>query len=103
MSGALMQHSRRTATGRDPSFTFITAIGPLSSPIGLYLAHKVVDGLELHYLTAGHGPSVILLHGYARTSRMWRPIMPILAERFTVIAPTYPESATPPSPKTAWT
>ena len=34
---------------------------------------KVVDGLELHYLTAGHGPSVILLHGYAETSRMWRP------------------------------
>src|SRR5258707_1213034 len=51
---------------------------------------KVVDGLELHYLTAGHGPSVILLHGYAETSRMWRPIMPILAERFTVIAPDLP-------------
>src|SRR5258707_11211276 len=51
---------------------------------------KVVDGLELHYLTAGKGPSVILLHGYAETSRMWRPIMPILAERFTVIAPDLP-------------
>jgi len=51
---------------------------------------KVVDGLEFHYLTAGHGPSVILLHGYAETSRMWRPIMPILAERFTVIAPDLP-------------
>ena len=51
---------------------------------------KVVDGVELHYLTAGKGPSVILLHGYAETSRMWRPIMPILAERFTVIAPDLP-------------
>src|SRR5258705_4157067 len=51
---------------------------------------KVVDGLEFHYLTAGHGPSVILLHGYAETSRMWRPIMPIPAERFTVIAPDLP-------------
>ncbi len=51
---------------------------------------KVVDGLQLHYLTAGHGPSVILLHGYAETSRMWRPLMPILAERFTVIAPDLP-------------
>jgi len=51
---------------------------------------KVVDGLEFHYLSAGHGPSVILLHGYAETSRMWRPIMPILAERFTVIAPDLP-------------
>jgi len=46
-----------------------------------------VSGVKLHYMTAGHGPTVILLHGYAETSRMWRPIMPLLAERFTVIAP----------------
>lgn len=51
---------------------------------------KVVDGLEFHYLTAGHGPSVILLHGYAETSRMWRPLIPLLAEHFTVIAPDLP-------------
>lgn len=51
---------------------------------------KVVDGLEFHYLTAGHGPSVILLHGYAETSRMWRPLIPRLAEHFTVIAPDLP-------------
>ena len=58
----------------------------------------VVDGLKLHYLTAGHGPAVILLHGYAETSRMWRPLIPLLAERFTVIAPDLPgigESAIP--------
>jgi len=49
-----------------------------------------VDGLSLHYLTAGHGPAVVLLHGYAETSLMWKPIMPALAERFTVIAPDLP-------------
>jgi len=49
-----------------------------------------IDGVKLHYLTAGHGPSVILLHGYAENSLMWRPIMPVLAERFTVIAPDLP-------------
>jgi pimeloyl-ACP methyl ester carboxylesterase len=49
-----------------------------------------VGGVSLHYLTAGHGPMVVLIHGYAETSRMWRPIMPILAERFTVIAPDLP-------------
>src|ERR1035438_7576023 len=49
-----------------------------------------VDGLKLHYLAAGHGATVILLHGYAETSRMWRPIMPRLSERFTVIAPDLP-------------
>ena len=46
-----------------------------------------VDGVQLHYLMAGHGPTVILLHGYTQTSRMWKPIIPLLAERFTVIAP----------------
>jgi pimeloyl-ACP methyl ester carboxylesterase len=49
-----------------------------------------VAGIKLHYLKAGHGPAVILLHGYTQTSRMWRPIMPVLAEKFTVIAPDLP-------------
>jgi pimeloyl-ACP methyl ester carboxylesterase len=60
-----------------------------------------VDGVQLHYLTAGQGPAVvILLHGYAETSRMWRPILPQLAERFKVIAPDLPgigDSAIPAS------
>jgi pimeloyl-ACP methyl ester carboxylesterase len=48
------------------------------------------DGVNLHYLTAGHGPAVLLLHGYTQTSRMWRPIIPLLAAKFTVIAPDLP-------------
>jgi len=51
---------------------------------------RVVDGLQFHYLTAGKGPAVVLIHGYAETSRMWRPLFPLLAERFTVIAPDLP-------------
>lgn len=49
-----------------------------------------VDNVELHYLTAGQGPAVILLHGYTQTSRMWKPIIPLLAGKFTVIAPDLP-------------
>ena len=49
-----------------------------------------VQGTKLHYLTAGSGPALVLLHGYAETSRMWRPIIPRLAEKFTVIAPDLP-------------
>jgi pimeloyl-ACP methyl ester carboxylesterase len=49
-----------------------------------------VEGIKLHYLTAGHGPAVILLHGYTQTSRMWTPLIPQLAEKFTVIAPDLP-------------
>ena len=49
-----------------------------------------IDSQRLHYLFAGHGPAVILLHGFAETSRMWRPLIPLLAEKFTVIAPDLP-------------
>ena len=49
-----------------------------------------IDGVKLHYLTAGHGTPLVLLHGYAETSLMWKPIIPVLAKRFTVIAPDLP-------------
>ncbi len=49
-----------------------------------------INGVKLHYITAGHGAPLILLHGYAETSLMWKPIIPVLAERFTVIAPDLP-------------
>jgi pimeloyl-ACP methyl ester carboxylesterase len=46
--------------------------------------------VKLHYTTGGHGPAVILLHGFAETSRMWQPMLPVLGEKFTVIAPDLP-------------
>ena len=50
-----------------------------------------IDNTQLHYLTAGNAPAkVILLHGFAETSRMWRPIIPLLGKKFTVIAPDLP-------------
>jgi pimeloyl-ACP methyl ester carboxylesterase len=49
-----------------------------------------IEGKKHHYLTAGQGPAVILLHGYTQTSRMWRPLMERLKERFTIIAPDLP-------------
>jgi pimeloyl-ACP methyl ester carboxylesterase len=59
-----------------------------------------IDGVQLHYLTAGKGPPVLLLHGYGETSLMWKPLLPMLAERFMVIAPDLPgigDSAIPES------
>ncbi|MBX3157516.1 MAG: alpha/beta hydrolase [Deltaproteobacteria bacterium] len=49
-----------------------------------------VDGLPMHYLTAGRGEPLILLHGYAQSAHMWRRAIPQLAKRFTVIAPDLP-------------
>jgi pimeloyl-ACP methyl ester carboxylesterase len=49
-----------------------------------------VEGVKLHYTTGGHGPALLLLHGYAETSRMWAPTLPTFGEKFTVIAPDLP-------------
>ena len=48
-----------------------------------------VNGVQLQYLAAGTGNDipVVLLHGYAETSRMWLPLIPKLASRRVVIAP----------------
>jgi pimeloyl-ACP methyl ester carboxylesterase len=46
-----------------------------------------VNGVRLHYLIAGKGEPVILLHGFAQTSRMWRPLILELAKTHTVVAP----------------
>lgn len=45
------------------------------------------NGITLHYLVAGKGPAIVLLHGYAETSHMWRPLFAQLAKTHTVIAP----------------
>jgi len=66
----------------------ISASAWAAEPIGSRSAD--VQGVKLHYLTSGHGAPLLLLHGYAETSLMWRPLMPSLAERFTVIAPDLP-------------
>jgi pimeloyl-ACP methyl ester carboxylesterase len=46
-----------------------------------------VNGLKMHYLEAGSGSPVILLHGYAQTGHMWRPVMKELAKSHRVVAP----------------
>lgn len=46
-----------------------------------------VNGVRLHYLAAGQGEPVLLLHGYAQNSHMWRPLIAKLAESHLVIAP----------------
>jgi len=49
-----------------------------------------IDGAIVHYTIGGSGPAVLLLHGFAETSRMWNPILPVLGAKFTVIAPDLP-------------
>ena len=39
-----------------------------------------VNGVRLHYLVAGKGEPMILLHGYAQNSHMWLPLIAELAK-----------------------
>jgi len=70
------------------------ALSPLSqlhaasAPIASRFA--TIDGVKLHYLQSGHGPALVLFHGFAETSLMWRPAMAEFAQKFTVIAPDLP-------------
>src|SRR5918993_3477758 len=69
----LLASSRLRAAGRVPD--------------GFAERFAEVNGVRLRYLIGGKGTAVVLLHGYAETSHMWNPIMPLLAKRHTVIVP----------------
>src|SRR5947209_4101930 len=56
-------------------------------PDGFTERFAEVNGVKLHYFIGGKGSPVVLLHGYAETSHMWLPIMPLLAKNHTVIVP----------------
>src|SRR4030081_939260 len=72
-------------------FVPLPAIAQTASRTGTIVSRSAeAEGVKLHYLTAGQGPAVILLHGYTQTSRMWKPVIPLLAKKFTVIAPDLP-------------
>jgi len=51
-----------------------------------------VDGLKVFYRTAGDPkhPAVLLLHGFPASSHMFRDLIPVLADRYYVVAPDLP-------------
>jgi pimeloyl-ACP methyl ester carboxylesterase len=56
-----------------------------------FTTHRVdVAGDTVSVTVGGHGPVIVLLHGYAEDSRMWKPLANELASRFTVVAPDLP-------------
>ena len=62
-----------------------------------------VDGLNLFYREAGpkDAPTLLLLHGFPSSSRMFETLIPLLADRYHLVAPDYPgfglSDAPPPS------
>jgi pimeloyl-ACP methyl ester carboxylesterase len=78
------------------------------------MSHRVcfrtveVGGVELFYREAGraNAPTLLLLHGFPSSSRMFMPLMPLLAARCHLIAPDYPgfgHSGAPPPEAFAYT
>jgi len=63
------------------------APAPATTVAGFSDKFADVNGVRLHYAIGGKGPVVVLLHGFAQTGLMWRPIMPVLARKHTVIVP----------------
>ena len=55
---------------------------------------------EIAGRTGGNGPPLLLLHGYPQTHVMWHKVAPVLAKRFTIVAPDlrgYGDSSKPAS------
>ncbi|MEV4630778.1 alpha/beta hydrolase [Micromonospora sp. NPDC049523] len=46
-----------------------------------------VGEVGINYVRGGHGPTLVLLHGYPETWYEWHEIMPALAKHYTVVAP----------------
>ena len=46
-----------------------------------------VNGIRMHYVTAGQGPALLLLHGTPKTHFYWYKLIPLLTPHFTVVAP----------------
>lgn len=53
------------------------------------LEHHYADlaAVRLHYVTAGSGPPLVLLHGWPQTWYAWRRLVPLLAPRFRLVMP----------------
>ncbi|MCC0808179.1 alpha/beta hydrolase [Methylobacterium sp. W2] len=56
-------------------------------PPGAISRFAQLNGIRLHYVVAGSGPPLVLLHGWPQTWAAWRGTMAALSDRFTLIAP----------------
>ena len=64
-----------------------TATIPAVDGVSHRFAH--IDGLRLHYAEAGHGPLLVLLHGWPQHWWSWRHLIEPLAQEYRVIAPDW--------------
>ncbi len=78
------------------------------APFPVHYRTATIEGIDIFYREAGpaDAPVVLLLHGFPTSSHMFRNLIPLLADRYHVIAPDYPgygQSAAPDHDKFAYT
>ncbi len=75
-----------------PASTDAVAATVPQGPIVVRYRSETIDGVKLFYREAGplDGPVVLLLHGFPTSSHMFRNLIPLLADKYRVIAPDYP-------------
>jgi pimeloyl-ACP methyl ester carboxylesterase len=61
-----------------------------------------LNGLNIHYQVEGHGPDVLLIHGWSSSRRMWAAVSEALAERFRCWSPDLPGFGDSDKPEEAW-
>ena len=63
-----------------------------TAPATVHYRTATIEGVKMFYREAGpaDGPVVLLLHGFPTSSHMFRNLIPLLADRYHVIAPDYP-------------
>ena len=59
----------------------------ITLPAGASSHTVTVNGVQLHYIEAGKGPLLVLLHGWPQTWLAWRGVMAELSENHRVVAP----------------
>ena len=80
-------------TGAFASVTGHPAAGPAATPsesrvpAGFTEQRRRVGDVSINYVRGGHGPTLMLVHGYPQNWYEWRPLLPELAKHYTVIAP----------------
>jgi len=80
--------------------SFVSTVSAADFGAGFKTKSVAVDGETVSVTVGGSGPPVVLIHGYAESSRMWKPLAKVLAPRFTVLAPDLPGIGASSIPKT---
>ncbi|WDZ97242.1 alpha/beta hydrolase [Herbaspirillum sp. WKF16] len=68
-------------------FSSSAATKAFTFPAGFKTQMIATNGTRLHVRVGGHGPAVLMLHGYGETGDMWAPLAARLAASHTVIVP----------------